>query len=716
MSVSIADSASSSLHSDHDPISNIVKLKLKKPKSWNWELSTSKSSPHICFPHIFLYDDKNNLLADTNEANCVINGVTGSNQSLNGSKTSIFAKNDNKTKLRRSSSKSDRSHIINSTELIDCTEESPSPVSVHRSDSDTSQYRKCKRSVSTSSCGVTEFLEEFVSDLKRQGIDCKVRRKSSTDRSNQRRHSIKLNESNENDVQSKIAEQSVSSAKTEIGNSNVDVIEQTTPRPPEVPIMIYSARGLVQRDLNAKEFDAIRNRNQIHQCKSTSNLSENSRNEAVVNHVNDADINSNSEKLVPTDSGKHTNAKINRPKPGIQKSKSALAVPSHGMGEQVNEKRKTRRVHSAKTGTFDSTSYLERLSYFKRRSSSTDSQALDEFPQFAEVYNNSQPKYRLQSSPAGTLVVCKESFQNRRVRRRPRKCSNIYEEEEPLMCPEKVVHKFTYNGDVENANKVCTATDRHIFKRSFSQKGDAAKDTYNHNDKFPSRYEKAIENIDSLISKVILLHTEPCLNKTEQMNYDASKFPDDVENSITNENLATVQSTIVNSTVDSAFDGNSISDLIKNSRDNANVLADGNSSGCNGNANNTTADADATTTTITNNNTSVKQKKCKRKISFSHNNSDVNNWLAPNGSRDNTDCNETLKSAKNSLDRKIRRSASAGSDRFHLSSSDNDIGINGQNNGVDNGSNGRRSRQRNRRQAAATRTTAESNSLSPNGE
>ncbi|KAL3277656.1 hypothetical protein HHI36_013002 [Cryptolaemus montrouzieri] len=46
---------------------DIIALKLKKPKNWKWELSTSKSSPHISLPIIKLYDYKGNLLIETRD-------------------------------------------------------------------------------------------------------------------------------------------------------------------------------------------------------------------------------------------------------------------------------------------------------------------------------------------------------------------------------------------------------------------------------------------------------------------------------------------------------------------------------------------------------------------------------------------------------------------------------------------------------------------------
>uniref|UniRef100_A0A1B0BCE3 Uncharacterized protein n=1 Tax=Glossina palpalis gambiensis TaxID=67801 RepID=A0A1B0BCE3_9MUSC len=43
---------------------NILSLKLRKPTSWKWELSTSKSCSNIALPRILLYDHKGKLLVD----------------------------------------------------------------------------------------------------------------------------------------------------------------------------------------------------------------------------------------------------------------------------------------------------------------------------------------------------------------------------------------------------------------------------------------------------------------------------------------------------------------------------------------------------------------------------------------------------------------------------------------------------------------------------
>ena len=65
-------SSERSTNDDENEDNQLIKLCLKKPKKWNWELSTSKSSSHICFPTIQLYDEDKKLLVETNDADCTI--------------------------------------------------------------------------------------------------------------------------------------------------------------------------------------------------------------------------------------------------------------------------------------------------------------------------------------------------------------------------------------------------------------------------------------------------------------------------------------------------------------------------------------------------------------------------------------------------------------------------------------------------------------------
>ncbi|XP_064555182.1 uncharacterized protein LOC135440102 [Drosophila montana] len=48
----------------YDPLTNLLRLQLRKPKHWNWELSTSRSCNNIALPRILLYDNTGALLLD----------------------------------------------------------------------------------------------------------------------------------------------------------------------------------------------------------------------------------------------------------------------------------------------------------------------------------------------------------------------------------------------------------------------------------------------------------------------------------------------------------------------------------------------------------------------------------------------------------------------------------------------------------------------------
>jgi hypothetical protein len=80
----------------------LIKLCLKKPKKWHWELTTSKSSSNIAFPSIQLYDDDNTtLLAQANEANFVAGSKLKSTTTI--SKASSSSKRSNSSKSIRHS-------------------------------------------------------------------------------------------------------------------------------------------------------------------------------------------------------------------------------------------------------------------------------------------------------------------------------------------------------------------------------------------------------------------------------------------------------------------------------------------------------------------------------------------------------------------------------------------------------------------------------------
>lgn len=88
-------------------IPQIIRLQLRKPKSWNWELSTSKSSPHIVLPVIQLFDYKGQLLVEASDGgNALRRCWSSSNQSsiANASNASLPKKKNDLKNVRRSRS------------------------------------------------------------------------------------------------------------------------------------------------------------------------------------------------------------------------------------------------------------------------------------------------------------------------------------------------------------------------------------------------------------------------------------------------------------------------------------------------------------------------------------------------------------------------------------------------------------------------------------
>lgn len=82
----------------------LIKLCLKKPKQWNWELTTSKSSSNIAFPMIQLYDEnKKILLAEAAEAGFVASSKLRKSASVSKSSSmrSVRTKDSFKLKIQR---------------------------------------------------------------------------------------------------------------------------------------------------------------------------------------------------------------------------------------------------------------------------------------------------------------------------------------------------------------------------------------------------------------------------------------------------------------------------------------------------------------------------------------------------------------------------------------------------------------------------------------
>lgn len=86
----------------NDDEQQLIKLCLKKPKKWNWELTTSKSSSNIAFPTIQLFDENTKtILAEAAESGFVASSKLKKSASV--SKATSFRRDSLKLRIRRDS-------------------------------------------------------------------------------------------------------------------------------------------------------------------------------------------------------------------------------------------------------------------------------------------------------------------------------------------------------------------------------------------------------------------------------------------------------------------------------------------------------------------------------------------------------------------------------------------------------------------------------------
>ena len=103
----------------------LVKLCLKKPENWNWELTTSKSSNFINFPTIQLFNENQELLVEANEADMCIRSVDVDRLSRSRSSASVSPR-----KLSRSSNRSTDNIKMLDSFKISLKENSPKPIEI----------------------------------------------------------------------------------------------------------------------------------------------------------------------------------------------------------------------------------------------------------------------------------------------------------------------------------------------------------------------------------------------------------------------------------------------------------------------------------------------------------------------------------------------------------------------------------------------------------
>lgn len=403
-------------HQSENNSENILKLKLKKPKSWNWELSTSKSSININFPRILLYDSNNKLLADVDEADFVVNGKENEPYTPVHLLSSDISR---KNRLRKSCSFSVSNSSLNSARtsgIIIQSDHSNDKYSSLKSDSSLKSKNKCTRSYSISS-------------------QCTL-------------------QNDETDALTK---------------NEIEVPSQDEEKLPEAPIYIYSAKGLIKRDFNAKEFDDIRNRQ--------NSLDSGKNSDPLIPQENQTTSTKNN--VVTITERKKTNVHL---QPSTESDANPLTKCKSMAELTVNGKsrRKSRqKIRRTKSGNSSSSTKCQIRNITRNPSppSSLSSSLCDEN---IVKQTNRKSVYHIQKSAAGTIIVPEEKVSHRRVRYRYRSKSSDKLDKENLS--NHTSKETSRSANILKPSSMCYLTDE-----------------------FPG-HDKTITKTDNLISTVLLSH------------------------------------------------------------------------------------------------------------------------------------------------------------------------------------------------------------------
>lgn len=432
-------------HSYND-YSNILKLSLRKPAKCNWELTTSKSSPNIFLPKIQLYDNKGRLLAQTNKADQVFKGGDNSTNENFNTKTKLRDDIINKNIYDRLSNSNNSSSIYNDNNSIKIDHSRSKswqecvPMNYKKSE------RPARRTMSTNMSETN-----YVPGYDRRGNEYKSRRRSNTELnrlSNFDTLNRTLTDINFDNPKSPSRSRNISNEKI---FEDVEM-NYSKGRFNKIPVSEYGAGGLSQNRRGNSD-------NRLLEC----GIDQNTKNFS------------------------------------ISKSKSALEIPKHNSLSSLKDRgrKEYHRVHSSNSLKFSS-SILERKSATNCHSSSSESGDKKKSSKPKEDDDDDKPKYTLRTSKAGTIIVCEESFRNRRVRRRPRSTSRGRNEKTtdgagvagsiPTMnIKEKIKTEYEYIGKPHESRKSSleSTLDENLFKKSNE-----------------TRYDTAIAGIDKLISRL----------------------------------------------------------------------------------------------------------------------------------------------------------------------------------------------------------------------
>ncbi|XP_031631093.1 putative uncharacterized protein DDB_G0282133 isoform X2 [Contarinia nasturtii] len=491
----------------HQDDNNILKLKLKKPKLWNWELSTSKSSANIDFPRILLYDSNNKLLADVNKADFVINGKENEPHTSSSPIHLSLYDISKKVRLRKSCSFSVSNSTLNSPQNSSIIIRSDDKCSSLKTDSSLKTNRKCTRSHSITSQYTLHHNaddDESINNIEKDDIEL------------------------------------LSSSKEQ------DEVEENLP---EVPIYIYSAKGLVKRDFNAKEFDAIRNRQNSQDSGKSSNPMDD-----ITSQNNLGTITKRKKTNTKSQSQSMQSSTIDLERNSISKCTSMAEILVNGKVSRKKSRRKIRRTKSMNSslslpsGLPSSSSSSKCQIKCNQRNLSTSSSDENDTKQMCR-----KPVYHIEKSAAGAIVVPEEKKTvHRRIRRRPQRSKSSDKLDKIALPNSKLRGEKSESVRMLKSFSTCDIVEEFSSRR--------------HHHHHHSNQNKAITKTDTLISNVLLSHeldsnsmdktNDECINDINEIttrasddnengetykNYDGNNNNDDDNNGDDNEHLVSIK-------------------------------------------------------------------------------------------------------------------------------------------------------------------------------
>lgn len=464
-----------------------LNLKLRKPNAWKWELTTSKSSSAINFPHIRLYDHHNRLLAEADEADKVFHS----------------------SKANSATTPSHPTH----DDIVDLGGRVATSSSLRSSSSQ-------KRS---RTADMSNFIDALRTEMSDRGYECKVTQRKISDRP----------------VSASTSRPMATTAAfdTDYGrkeDNEAIPINVTLPAPPAS----LSLPEPLQKDRNHKE---LRTRRSNSSSKSVV-LPVVSQRERQSQHTMTDSYNKTPFAHSLEEQPHHQDHRTSQY--SLKKSRSSAAVIPSTVETMIGSKKKPQHRRTAQSDASSlrfSTSILERLSEMKRRCSSSSSSSSSSSPSttspstclFISAVSDEEmsttrteavtptphpdtgrciaytpPKYELRTCPAGTLVVKCDSFETNlnttvnsksgqlRRRRRHRRSTSV-----ALLNTEPTITSPGARQILDQKASVCT-----VHMSGHKNAGNAASVANAAAAQRPTvdrRYDRAIENIEHLINRAI---------------------------------------------------------------------------------------------------------------------------------------------------------------------------------------------------------------------